>query len=178
MPKKPAGALADNDHVGLGDALEARREVWGLAHDARGLIAHHDHSCRDADPEPLGNTRFQSSNRRDQFKPRPYRLLGVVFVSERIAEVHKDAVTHVLGHVSTKLADGFFCAARICCKDLSQILRVHAGGERRRPDQIGEHHGDLASFSPLERRRSGSSRELRLWGEIRNQTQNSPTVPQ
>ena len=58
MPKKPPRAFADNDHVGLGDALEAGRKVRGLADDARGQIAHHDHPCRDADPDLLGNTRF------------------------------------------------------------------------------------------------------------------------
>src|ERR1700728_1668842 len=31
MSNKPAGALADNDHVGLGDALQARCKIGGLA---------------------------------------------------------------------------------------------------------------------------------------------------
>jgi hypothetical protein len=58
VPKKPPRAFADNDHVGLGDALESGRKVWGLADDAGGQIAHHDHPRRDADPELLGNTRL------------------------------------------------------------------------------------------------------------------------
>ena len=55
MAKKPPRAFADNDHVGFGDALQARRKVRGFTNDARGQIAHHDHSSRDADPELLGN---------------------------------------------------------------------------------------------------------------------------
>ena len=31
--------------------------------------------------------------------------------------------------------------------DLAQVLRVHAGGERRRTDQVREHHRDLAALS-------------------------------
>ena len=30
--------------------------------------------------------------------------------------------------------------------DLAQVLRVHAGRERRRADQVGEHHSDLAAL--------------------------------
>jgi hypothetical protein len=30
--------------------------------------------------------------------------------------------------------------------DLPQILRVEAGGERRRADEIAEHHRDLPAF--------------------------------
>ena len=31
-------------------------------------------------------------------------------------------------------------------ENLAQILRVHARGERRRADQVGEHHSDLAAL--------------------------------
>jgi hypothetical protein len=67
-------------------------------------------------------------------------------MSLRIAKVYEDPVPHILGDVSTKLAHGFFGAARISGKDVSQIFRVHADGERRRPDQISEHHRDLTAF--------------------------------
>ncbi len=178
MPKKPPRAIADNEHVRLGDALESGREVRRLADDARGQIAHHDHSSRDADPELLGNACLEFGHRRDEFKPGPHRLLGVVFVSVRIAEVHHDAVPHVLGDVSAELVHGFFGASRIGGEDVPQILRVHAGGERRRPDQIGEHHRDLAPFGPFEWTRPGRSGNLRLGGEFGNRTQNSPAIPQ
>ena len=127
MPEKSPRAFADNDRVGLGEALEAGRKVRGFADDARGQIAHHDHSCRDADPELLGNPCLQSGDRRDELKPGPDRLLGVVFVSVRIAKIHQDAIPHVLGDVPTEPAYGFFGATRISGKDVSQILRIHAG---------------------------------------------------
>jgi hypothetical protein len=58
MPKKPPRAFADNHRVGFGDALEAGRKVRGLADDARGQIAHHNHPGRDADPDLLAITGF------------------------------------------------------------------------------------------------------------------------
>jgi hypothetical protein len=67
-------------------------------------------------------------------------------MSMQIAKIPQDPVPHILSDGSTKLAYGFFGAARIGRKDVSQILRVHAGGERRRPDQISEHHCDLTAF--------------------------------
>ena len=66
IPEKPSCVFADNDHVGLGDALEAGREVRRLADDARGQIADYDYAGRDTDPEPLGNTRFEACDRRDE----------------------------------------------------------------------------------------------------------------
>ena len=44
---------------------------------------------------------------------------------------------------------------------LAQVLRVHAGGERRRTDQVREHHRDLAAFGDvlgLRLRSGGGSR--------------------
>ena len=64
----------------------------------------------------------------------------------RIAKVNKDAVPHILGDVPTEPAYGFFGAPRISGEDVAQILRIHAGGKRRRPDQISEHHCDLTAF--------------------------------
>ena len=127
MPEKPPRAFADNDRVRLGEGLEAGGKVRGLADDARGLIAHHDHSGRDADPHLLRSTRLQSGDRRNELESRPDRLLRIVFVSVRIAEVHQDPIAHILGDVPAEPAHGFFGAARISGKDVSQILRIHAG---------------------------------------------------
>ena len=93
-----------------------------------------------------GTRVFSRNDSRDQFKSGPHRLLGVVFMSMRISEVNQDTVSHILSDSSAKLAHGFFGASRIGRKDVSQILRVHPGGERRRPDQISEHHRHLTAF--------------------------------
>jgi hypothetical protein len=36
-----------------------------------------------------------------------------------------------------------------------QVFRVHAGGERRRPDEVREHHSQLAAFGVISPSRLG-----------------------
>ncbi|HXE26605.1 MAG TPA: hypothetical protein VN637_17115 [Roseiarcus sp.] len=146
IAKKPSRAFADDDRVRLGDVLQTGCEVRGLADDARGQIAHHHHPGGDANPELLGNTRVEIRDGGDQTEPCPHRPLSVVLVGAGIAKVRQDAVPHILSDGSAELAYGFARAARIGRKDVPQILRIHAGGERRRPDQVGEHDGELPAF--------------------------------
>ena len=80
------------------------------------------------------------------FQPRAHRPLGVVLMRLRIAEVHQHAVAHVFRHEPSKRLHGFGDAFLICRNDLAHVLRVHAGGERRRTDQVREHHRDLAAL--------------------------------
>ena len=82
----------------------------------------------------------------DQLQPRPNRPLGIILVGLRIAEIHQHAVAHVFGHEAAETAHGLGDAFLIGRNDLAQVLRVHAGGERRRADQVREHHRDLATF--------------------------------
>lgn len=145
IAKKPSRTFADDDRVRLGDALQTGCEVRGLADDARGQIAHH-HPGGDANPELLGNTRVETGDGGDQIEPCPHRPLSVVLVGVGIAKVRQDAVPHILSYGSAELAYGFARAARIGRKDVPQILRIHAGGERRRTDQVGEHDGELPAF--------------------------------
>ena len=58
-----------------------------------------------------GTRVFRVSDSRDEFEPGSYRLLGVVFMSVRIAEVYQDTVPHVLSDGSAELAHGFFGAS-------------------------------------------------------------------
>ena len=90
--------------------------------------------------------RLEPGHRRDQLQPRPHRPLGVVLMGLRIAEIHQHAVAHVFGHEAAEAAHGLGDAFLIGRNDLAQVLRVHAGGERRRTDQVREHHRDLAAL--------------------------------
>src|SRR5262249_40624752 len=49
---------------------------------------------------------------------------------------------------------------RIGRNDLSQVLRVHAGGKRGRTDQVREHHRDLAALGFVPWARVGPGRKL------------------
>jgi hypothetical protein len=63
-----------------------------------GQVADDDQPCGDAHTGLERSVRLESSHRRDQFQPRPYRPLGVVLVSMRVSEVDQDAVSEVFGH--------------------------------------------------------------------------------
>ena len=93
-----------------------------------------------------GTARLEPAHRRDQLQPRPHRPLGVILMGLRIAEIDEHAVAHVFGHEATEAAHGLGDAFLIGRNDLAQVLRVHAGRERRRADQVREHHRDLAAL--------------------------------
>ena len=159
IAEKPSRALGDDDRVRLGDALQARREVRRLADDAALLrlarsdqVADHDQPGGNADAGLQRSVRLEPGHRRDQLQPRPHRPLGVVLMGLRIAEIDQHAVAHIFRHEPAEAAHGLGDAFLIGRNDLAQVLRVHAGGERRRADQVGEHHRDLAALGGVLRR--------------------------
>ena len=151
--EKSSCAFGDDDHIRFGNALQARRKVGRLAYYAALLrftrwdqVTHHDEAGCNADPDLLSSARLEPSHRRNQLKPSPYRSLGVVLMGVRIAKVHKDAIPQISGDEPAEVAHGLGDALLIGRNDLSQVLRVHAGGKRRRTDQVREHHRDLAAL--------------------------------
>ena len=79
-------------------------------------------------------------------KAGPYRLLGVVLVRLRVAEIHQHAIAHVLGDKAVEAADRLGDAAMIGADDLAQVLGIEARRKRRRADQIAEHHRELPTL--------------------------------
>src|SRR5262249_20086328 len=73
-------------------------------------------------------------------------LLGIVLVGQRITKIYEDTVAHVSRHETIEPVHDLGDAFLIRRDDLAQVLRVHADGERRRTDQIREHHRDLAAL--------------------------------
>ena len=64
----------------------------------------------------------------------------------RVAEVNEKPVAEVLGDVPLVARDDLGAGRLIGADDLSEVLRVQPGGERRRADQVAEHHGELAAL--------------------------------
>jgi hypothetical protein len=64
-----------------------------------------------------------------------------------IAEIDQHTIAHVFGDKAGEASDPVGDAAVIGAEDLAQILGIKAGRERRRADQVAEHHGQLAPLS-------------------------------
>src|SRR5271167_1849362 len=80
----------------------------------------------------------------------------------RITEINEDAVAHILRHKPAEATHGLGDALLIGRNDLAQVLRVHAGRECRRADEVREHHRDLTAFSSVVRLRSNWSHDSGL----------------
>ena len=154
IAEKSSRAFGDDHHVRLGDPLQARREVRRLADDAALLrlarsdqVADHDQPGGNADARLQRERAILScGHRRDQLQPRPHGPLGVILVGLRIAEIDQHAVAHVLRDEPAEAVHGLRDALLIGRNDLAQVLGVHAGRQRRRAHQVGEHHRDLAAL--------------------------------
>src|SRR5262249_34934142 len=123
--------------VRLAHPLQARSEVRRLANDAAllrlprpGEIANTHQPRRKSDTGLKGNARPERAHRCDQFEPRPYGPLRVVLMGLRITKVHEDAIPHISGDEPAEVVHGLGDAFLIDRNDLSQVLRVHAGGKR------------------------------------------------
>ena len=144
-------------------------------------VADDDQPGRNADTGLQRSARLEPGHRRDQLQPRPHRPLRVVLMGLRIAKIHQHAVAHVLGHEPAEATHGLGDAFLIGRNDLAQVLRVHAGGERRRTDQVREHHRDLATLSRILALRLVNRRLRRCWngsGKLRNRCQHLSPMPE
>src|SRR5262249_32357245 len=135
---------------------QTRCKVWCPADDAAFLrfarssqIADNDQPSSDANTGLQRSRRLKCDHRRDQLQPGTHRPLGIVLMSLGVATVDKHAVAHIPRHKTAEAAYGFSGAFLIGRNDLAQVLWVHAGGKRRRADQVGEHHCDLPSLGSI-----------------------------
>ncbi len=152
----PPRALGDDKRIRRGECLKPCGEVRCLADDTAFLrraradqIADHREAAGDAETHPQRPRRRQMADRVDDRKPGAHRPLGVVLVRLRIAEVDKQPIAHVLRDKVVEAGDRFGDAAVIGADHLPQILGIETRRERRRADQIAEHHRQLAPFRGL-----------------------------
>ena len=155
IAEKLSRALVDDHAVGLGDPLQPRREVRRVADDVALLrlsgpqkIADHHVPCRDADPHVQRGAcrRIQLGRGGDDRERRADRVLGVLFVSLRIAEVGEHAVAHVFGDEAAVGRDEASAACVIGCEDLPHVLGVEPRGKRGRADEIDNHHSEMTAL--------------------------------
>ncbi len=146
----PARALGNDERPWLGEHLQPGGQVRGLTDYAALLcgtradqIADHDQAAGDAEPHIQRLRRRDPADRVDDGEPGAHRPLGVVLMRLRVAEIDQHAVAHVLGDKTGEAGNRVGDAAMIGADYLAQILGIVAGRQRRRADQIAEHHGEL-----------------------------------
>ena len=110
-------------------------------------VADDDEPGSDTDPRlEFGGFDIEATDRIDGTEPGADRPLGIVLMRLRIAEINQHAVAHVLGDEAIEPGDDLGDGTVIGADNLTQILRVMPGRERRRADQVAEHHRQLAAF--------------------------------
>ncbi len=98
---------------------------------------------------------------RHDAEARVHRPPGVILVRLGIAEIDEQPVADVLGDVAVEAADCFGAGFLGGTQHLAQVFRIQLLGERRRADQVAEHHRQLATLGIGE---SGSGPLCRRYG--------------
>jgi hypothetical protein len=79
-------------------------------------------------------------------EPGPHGALGIIFVRQRVAEVHEQTVAEILRDMPLKARNHLGTGVLIGPHHLAQLFRVELAGEHGRVHQVTEQHGELAAF--------------------------------
>src|SRR5262249_19620308 len=99
--------------------------------------------CRCAPGAALGRAAWRPLRRP---QPGPHRALSIMFMRLWVAEIDEHPIAHVFGYKTVEPGDRLRDALMIRADYRTQILRVELGRERRRANEVGEHHGELATL--------------------------------
>src|ERR671911_2561919 len=90
-----------------------------------------------------------------------------------VAEIDQDAIAKVLGHSSLEALDHCGDAGLVRVHHLAQVLRIEAGGEFGRSDQVAEQERKLPPFwiDATYRRRPRGGACHRIIGALRRDSQ-------
>ena len=165
---------------GAATRLESRGQIWRFADRVPLLMAtrldqfaDHHHPCRDADMdlEPDPGRTCQCTHALDRRQTGPHGALGVVFVRSGIAEIDEDAIAQVPSNEPVKALHGRRDTLPVGGNQIAQILRIEAGREARRSDEIAKHHCQLAALrtAGARRRRLTSRSWRRGFGSVRRE---------
>jgi hypothetical protein len=157
---EPARRAADHHGIWLGDRLQPRGDVWRLAEceslgrSAFTNLAHDDEPGMNADACLDGRHAIRlparsiaGSKCRDNVQAGLHRAARIVLVRLRIAEVDEQSVAEILRDLPFEAVNDRGTGALIVAHDCSPVFGIESLGQRRRPDQIAEHHGKLAALA-------------------------------
>jgi hypothetical protein len=136
-------------------------------------IAHDNEAGGDADPnlELPDAGRIKPSDRGSDLEAGTHGPLGNVFVGARIAEIDEYAVAHVFGDQTLEATNRLSRTLVTGGDHLAQLFRIEPRRQRRRADQVSEHHRQLPPFGRTRRRLgcSDGARRVRLSNGRRGQ---------
>jgi hypothetical protein len=155
--KKAPGAVTNDHSIWLGQSLEPRRKVGGLAHHFVFLrrttdrIADNHQTGGNANAHPQMDTNGSSQlrYRLDKTQPSMDGAFRIVLMRPGVTEIGKHTIAQISGDEAAGLVNLFSTAAVICANHLPQILWVKFCRECRRTDKVTKHNGKLATFGPV-----------------------------
>jgi hypothetical protein len=166
MPISETMRTLGNQHgTGIGERLQARRQVRRLANDClllrrafAGQIAHDHQTGGDANANLKlgGGICPKVCHGIDQRQPCTRRLFGIILVRLGIAEEGEHAISHVPRDNALIPGNNLCDAAVIGTHHGPQILQIKAGRKCRRADQIAKHDCKLTLPGVIRRRRPGA----------------------
>ncbi len=150
---EPPRTLIDQNRVRLGQALQSRGEVRGLADDiVLGSPAPHD-DCAGGDPNAgaqlLGQ--LQARDGLEYCQGAMCRPLGIVFMRMRISEIDQDAVAHIARDEARETPYGLCHRVMISANQVPQIFGVASYRQCGRADEVAEHDGELSALAARSR---------------------------
>src|SRR5262249_56401397 len=83
----------------------------------------------------------------DDLEPGPHRPRGIVFMSLRMSEVDQEAIAEILRDISVETTNDRSADGLIAPHNSAPLFRIEPRRQRRRPDDIAEHHGELTALS-------------------------------
>src|SRR6516225_7114607 len=103
-----------------------------------------------------------------------------MFMRSGIAKISENAVSHVLRDEAIMTLNQFAAAAVIGSNDASQVLGVEHSRQRRRPNEVAEHHSQLTTLGANLHDRCGRRGWLSHGGDgkLPDRPQNFQSVPE
>ena len=186
--QQPQCVAADDDRIGLRLVLDPRSQIHrvaeGLPLAARIAADRPDddgtrmdpHPRRKADPVLRLEHQVETRERLQHAEARMGRATRVVLVRARIAEEHQQPVAEILRDVAVVLLHDARAGRLEALQQRVHVLRIELRRQRRRPDQVAEHHRQVAPLA-LDGLHRAADRRRTSATEARVARERGPALP-